>query len=105
MGDTNRRVSLRQLELAFDVELSADRRAAAEIAYALAVRYRNEDVDGVRRFDIAKAWARRSIELLDSLPSNTQCQVASTCFAVGGVEIPGMLHSGVVRQRLGDVLF
>jgi hypothetical protein len=93
-----------ELEAAFAGELAADKRSAAETAYVLAFRYRNEDVDGVRRFDLAKVWAQRAIELLDSLPSDTIDQVASGRIAVGGVPLPALLHSGVVRERLGDVL-
>jgi len=81
-----------------------DKRAAAETAYALAFRYRNEDVDGERRFDLAGVWATYAIELLDELPSETLEQVASTRMAVGGVPLPELLHAGVVRERLTDVL-
>lgn len=88
----------------FDREVGTDSRAAAETAYALAFRYRDHDVDGSRRFDLAKVWALRAIELLDQLPSSTTEQVASTRQWVGAVPIPDLLHSGVVRQRLADVL-
>ncbi|WP_130347932.1 hypothetical protein [Herbihabitans rhizosphaerae] len=100
----DRRVSLDELHAAFDREITSDKRAAAETAYALAFRYRNEDVGGQRHFDIAKMWAARAIGLLDSLPSSTLAEVASTRIAVGGVPIPELLHSDVVRDRLGDVL-
>jgi hypothetical protein len=50
-------------------------------------------------------WATHAIELLDELPSETVDQVASTRMSVGGVPLPELLHSGVVRERLGDVLF
>ena len=98
-------VSLKQLEATFEYDLATDIRAAAETAYALAVRYGTEYVGSDRRpFDIAKEWAMRSIELLDSLPSDTIDQVASTRMSVGGVELPELLHSGVVRERLADIL-
>lgn len=96
--------SLDELQAQFEHEMSTNKRAAAETAYALAFRYRNEDVDGRRRFDTAKAWALRAIEALDDLPSDTVEQVASTRLEVGGVEIPDLLHSDVVRNRLGDLL-
>jgi hypothetical protein len=99
------RVSLGQLEATFTHELATDTRAAAETAYALACRYATEYVGSDRRpFDIAKEWAVRAIELLDSLPADTVDQVASTRLSVGGVELPDLLHSGVVRERLADVL-
>ena len=97
--------SLAELRAAFDAESITDKRAAAEIAYAIAFRYRDEDIDGARRFDKAGVWARRAIALLDSLPSDSIADVASTCPSVGGIPIPGMLHSDVVRERLGDVLY
>lgn len=98
------RTTLAGLEAAFKHELTTNRRAAAETAYALALRYRNEDVDGRRRFDVAKEWASSAVELLDSLPSETVEQVASTRQYVGGVPLPGLLHAGVARERLADVM-
>lgn len=97
--------SVDELWAAFERELVVDKRAAAETAYALAFRYRDADVDGQRRFDLAGAWATHAVELLDELPSETVDQVASTRMSVGGVPLPELLHSGVVRERLGDVLF
>ncbi|WP_236796320.1 hypothetical protein [Amycolatopsis sp. GM8] len=104
-GDGESRISLHDLQIAFEREVTADKRAAAETAYALAFRYRNQDVDGRRRFDLAKQWARRAIKLLDELPSDRLDQIATTRASVGGVDLPGLLHAGVVRERLADVLF
>lgn len=104
-GDGESRISMQDLHAAFEREVTADKRAAAETAYALAFRYRNHDVDGRRRFDLAKKWACRAIELLDELPSKTLDQVASTRASVGGIDLPDLLHAGVVRERLADVLF
>jgi hypothetical protein len=94
----------RSLIAQFERELAVDPRAAAETAYALAFRYRDHDVDGSRRFDLAKVWAERAIKLLDEQPSDSVDQVVSGRLSVGSVPIPGLLHSGVVRERLGDVL-
>jgi hypothetical protein len=102
--NTSHVASVDELKAAFEAELATNKRAAAETAYALAFRYRNEDIDGARHFDIAGEWARKSIELFDELPSDTIEQVASTRRAVGGIELPDLLHSGVVRARLADVL-
>ena len=103
-GDgADNRASLEELQAQFNREAATNKRAAAETAYALAVRYRSEDVNGTRRFDIAGIWARRAIELLDTLPSDTVDQVVSTRQAVCGVPIPDLLHSGVVRERLADI--
>ncbi|WP_146231801.1 hypothetical protein [Lentzea atacamensis] len=104
MSDTGRRVSLDELQSAFESELETDIRVAAETAYALAFRYRNEDVGGRRRFDLAKVWAVRAIEILDSLPSDHVEHVVSTRASVGGIPLPELLHAGLVRQRLADVL-
>jgi hypothetical protein len=104
VSDAENKVSLEELQVRFNREVETDTRAAAETAYALAFRYRNEDVGGNRRFDVARIWATRAIELLDSLPSGRLDQVASTRSSVGGIALPELLHSGVVRQRLGDVL-
>lgn len=104
-GEGDNRISLQDLRTAFEHEVTADKRAAAETAYALAFRYRNQDVEGERRFDLAKTWATRAVELLDSLPSENLDQIASTRASVGGVDLPGLLHAGVVRERLADVLF
>jgi hypothetical protein len=38
------------------------------------------------------------------LPSDTVAQVSSTRMSVGGVELPTLLHSDVVRVRLADLL-
>jgi len=93
------------LEVAFHQEVFTDKRTAAETAYALACRYRTEFVDCDQLpFDIARKWALRSIELLDELPSDTVTQVGSTRLSVGGVDLPGMLHADVVRDRLIDLL-
>lgn len=104
MTEAGSNISREELVAAFAREASTNKRSAAETAYALAFRYRNEDVDGVRRFDLAKLWAIRAIELLDSLPSAKLDEVASTRSTVGGILLPEFLHSGVVRARLDDVL-
>jgi hypothetical protein len=88
----------------YEREVDGGPRAAAETAYALAFRYRDHDVEGERRFDLAQLWARRAIRLLDELPADTVQDVVSTRQSLGGVPIPELLHSGVVRERLSDVL-
>lgn len=92
------------LQLAFHEELRTDRRAAAETAYALASKYRDCDVEGTRRFDLAMLWASRSVDLLEQLPSDSLSEVASTRESVAGVPIPGLFHAAIVYERLGDVL-
>jgi Domain of unknown function (DUF305) len=90
--------SVDDLCAAFDRELVEDKRVAAEAAYALAFRYRNEDVDGRRRFDLAGVWATHAIELLDELPSDTVAQVASTRMSVKVT--PSAMRAGPVGQLM-----
>jgi hypothetical protein len=103
-GQMGSEQSIAELEAAFEHEVATDTRAAAETAYALAWRHRSEYVGDGHPFDNAKVWAERAIELLDSLPSETLDQVACNRASVGGVPLPELLHSGVVRDRLADVL-
>jgi len=103
-GASDGRESRHDLREQFAREVVLDARAAAETAYALAFRYRNEDVGGERRFDLAKVWATRAVELLDALPADHLNEVASTRQSVGGIDIPDFLHADVVRARLADVL-
>ncbi|MEV6441155.1 hypothetical protein [Amycolatopsis sp. NPDC051716] len=102
--ETENRVSLSDLHAAFDAEFICNKRAAAETAYALAFRYRDNDIDGKRRFDAASEWAKRAIALLDELPSDSVGDVASERISVGGIPIPALLHADVVSERLCDVL-
>jgi hypothetical protein len=97
--------SVANLEGAFHQEIFANKRIAAETAYALACRYRTEYVECDQLpFDVARKWALRSIELLEALPSDNVGQVASTRLYVGGVDLPELLHADVVRERLADLL-
>ncbi|WP_217281640.1 hypothetical protein [Kibdelosporangium persicum] len=98
-------MSLEELEATFERELLTDKRAAAETAYALACRHRTEyDGSGQHPFKVAKEWAVRAIKILDELPAEHIDQVTSTRMSVGGVDLPELLHSGVVRERLADLL-
>jgi hypothetical protein len=76
-----------------------DDRAAAEYAYALAVRLRD-----VGELDEARRYAGECLTLAESLSSSTLDDVASTRLNVGGVPIPERFHDGVVRVRLADLL-
>lgn len=104
LGEMDPEQTIAELEAVFEHEVATDRRAAAETAYALAWRHRSEYVGVGHPFDNAKVWAERAIELLDALPSETLDQVASNRASVGGVPLPELLHSGVVRERLADIL-
>ena len=62
-------------------------------------------MDGRRVFDVAEAWGAGAVELLEALPSESVADVVSTRMSVGGVPLPELLHAGVARERLADVLF
>jgi hypothetical protein len=96
---TGHETSLAELEAAYDHELKTDRWAAAETAYALAVRYRR-----AWEPDKAGEWARKAIDLLNELPSESPDQVATTRVSVGGVVLPDFLHADLVRSRHADVM-
>ena len=74
-------------------------RAAAELAYAIAVR-----LQGAGRVREAAKYGKECLELLEPLPSDSLDDVASTRLSVGGVELPEYFHDGVVRARLGHLL-
>lgn len=76
-----------------------DDRAAAEYAYALAVRLRE-----IGLLSEARRFAGECLELAERLPANTLDDVVSTRTTVGGVPLPEHFHDGVVRSRLADLL-
>src|SRR4051812_39799675 len=82
-----------------DERFYQDDRAAAEYAYALAVRLRE-----VGQTDEARRYAEECVRIAESLPSNSLDDVASTRQSVGGVPLPDHFHDGVVRARLADLL-
>jgi hypothetical protein len=94
------RPPISELRKQYDEEMSfLDNRAAAEYAYALAVRLREA---GER--DEARKFARECLRLAETLPSATLDDVAATRVTVGGVPMPEHFHDGVVRTRLADLL-
>ncbi|QDY78072.1 hypothetical protein [Streptomyces qinzhouensis] len=86
-----------ELESVLRRELTTDRWAAAETAYALAVLHREQG-----DWTASRVWVRQCLRLLDGFPADTEEQVATRRTAVGGVPIPAYLHEGVVRARFGD---
>jgi hypothetical protein len=94
------RPPISELRRQYDEErLYQDDRAAAEYAYALAVRLREAGNP-----DEAREYARECLRLTASLPSATLGDVSSTRLSVGGVPMPERFHDGVVRTRLADLL-
>ena len=82
-----------------DERFYQDDRAAAEYAFALAVRLRE-----VGQTDEARRYAAECVRIAESLPSNSLDDVVSTRQSVGGVPLPDHFHDGVVRARLADLL-
>jgi hypothetical protein len=78
----------------------AEDRAAAEYAYAIAIRLKNTKGG----FDQAREYARRSLHHASRLPSKTLDDVSSARLSIGGVAIPELFHDDVVRSRLADLL-
>jgi hypothetical protein len=76
-----------------------DERAAAEYAFALAIRLR--DAGQARE---ARLYAQRCLHYAERLPAKSLDDVASERQSIGGVPLPGMFHDGVVRSRLRDLL-
>jgi hypothetical protein len=76
-----------------------DDRAAAEYAYALAVRLRE-----VGDADLARRYAQECLALASSLPSRSLDDVATARVDLGGVLMPGHFHDDIVRARLADLL-
>lgn len=76
-----------------------DERAAAEYAYALAIRLRDAG-----QMDDARQYARRALHYAERVPSDTLDDVTCDRQAIGGVPMPEKFHDGVVRNRLSDLL-
>jgi hypothetical protein len=90
-------MSVGELESGFQRELSTDRWAAAETAYALALRHRDAGA-----WERSRQWVAQCLMLLEDFPSDSEDQVATRRASVGGVLLPGYLHEGVVRERFGE---
>jgi hypothetical protein len=98
--DVEQRPSLSEVRKKYEDEcFFQDDRAAAEYAYALAVRLRE-----IGLVSEARRFAGECLEFAERLRSNTLDDVASTRASVGGVPLPEHFHDGVVRSRLADLL-
>lgn len=76
-----------------------DTRAAAEYAYALAVRLRDTGAT-----DEARQYAKKSLHHARDIPTRSLDDVVSDRTVLCGVPIPERFHEGVVRSRLADLL-
>jgi hypothetical protein len=98
--DVTARPSISEVRKLYEDErFFQDERAAAQYAYALAVRLRE-----VGQIEEARRYARESLQLAEALPANTLDDVVSARQSVGGVPLPDHFHDGVVRSRLADLL-
>ncbi|MGH3713731.1 MAG: hypothetical protein ACRDT4_09770 [Micromonosporaceae bacterium] len=96
----DRRPSIAEVLDEYEREASiGNTRAAAELAYALAVR-----LQGAGRVREAAVYGKACLKLIESLPSESLDDVTSTRLSVGGVELPEYFHDGVVRTRLSHLL-
>jgi hypothetical protein len=95
---TTRVASVGELETIFQQELSRNRWAATETAYALAVRSRDTG-----DWQQSREWVAQCLRLLEGFPAATEGEVATTRTSVGGVPLPTYLHEGVVRDRFGHL--
>ncbi|MGW1194445.1 hypothetical protein ACWD4B_01100 [Streptomyces sp. NPDC002536] len=98
MTNETRVASVTELESVFQSELSADRWAAAETAFALASLTRDQG-----DWDASRQWVDQCRQLLAGFPSATEEQVATRRTSVGGVALPNYLHEGVLNARFGDL--
>ncbi|MET8544070.1 hypothetical protein ABZW03_25980 [Kitasatospora sp. NPDC004799] len=98
MTNQTRLASVQELESIFQRELATDRWAATETAYALAVHLRDAG-----DWPKSREWVQQCLQLLEGFPDETEDQVATTRVAVGGVPLPTYLHTGVIRERFGDL--
>ncbi|MET9447291.1 hypothetical protein [Streptomyces cinerochromogenes] len=98
MTNETRAASVQELEYTFQQELASDRWAAAESAYALASRYREQG-----DWEKSREWVKQCLQLLEGFPAGTMEEVATTRTSVGGVALPNYLHEGVVHERFGEL--
>ena len=87
--------TIAELRADFDCVEETNPRKAAQIAYALACRYRGEGDE-----KSARVWAERSVTLFERVDTTTIEGCAAGHF-IGGVPLPDLLHGGVVRARFG----
>jgi hypothetical protein len=99
MTNPTRAPSVAELQTSFQKELATDRWAAAETAYALAVRTREAG-----NWDESRDWVAQCLRLLEGFPGETEEQVATSRVTVGGVILPTYLHEGVVRDRFRQLV-
>ncbi|WP_329484219.1 hypothetical protein OG555_18890 [Kribbella sp. NBC_01484] len=82
-----------------EAQTEGRRRAAAEYAFVIAQRLRND-----HRLEEASAYARKCIQILETLPSETLEDVISEHQAIGGIAMPDYFHAGTARARLEALL-
>lgn len=88
-------MEINNIEQEFEQMKSADPRKAAELAYVIAMLAKKSGDT-----EKAKAYATESIQLFDTLSTNTLEECAAQYVTVNNIAIPDIIHSDVVRDRL-----
>ncbi|MBN1171948.1 MAG: hypothetical protein JXA67_07220 [Micromonosporaceae bacterium] len=76
-----------------------DDRAAAQYAYAIAVRLRAEG-----SISEARRYARECLRIAQALPAHSPGDVTTDWLVLGGVALPERFHHRVVQAQLHDLL-
>lgn len=87
--------SIRELERLFVNLKQDDPRRAAEVAFVLANKYLDAE-----ETESAKTFGLESMRLFGLCKTDTLEACASLYRNLGGVNLPGLIHAGVVRNRL-----
>jgi hypothetical protein len=95
-----RLVSIASLVLRFQNSVAqSDDRAAAELSFVLAERFRREGL-----LQEAREYAAVCLEISTRLPSRSLEDVSVEELSIGGIPLPEWFHTGVVRARLEGLL-
>src|SRR5690349_12528249 len=97
MTNNDSRQALHDLEVDFKDLVIRDPRRAAEIAYVIARLHRNfGDVE------MAQHYAKKSIELFESVGINTLNDAAAHYTVLADVVLPSLIHQDVVREIFSE---
>lgn len=89
------RESISVLERRFKEIEENDKREAAEVAFAIASNYhKKNDKKKTRK------WALKSKDLLKKCRLNTYRQCICRHYIIGGILMPTLIHTGVVKFRM-----
>jgi len=86
------------LEKYFSNTVKENPREAAEIAFAIALKAKQEG-DNKK----AAQYGRKSVKLFERLKVQTMDDCACLHMFINGIGIPDLVHEGVVRSRLAPI--